>query len=343
MKEHSIRYRNFKKHKLRENINTRKITLKKKYQHSPKVLAQFVFVLLLIGVPFFFLGGPGYQGSRSFLALWNLGHVLFFFLTAWLLCGLFRSRFSKVSIVSVQLCVFVTVLILGIFVEVLQMCFGGRSPDINDIVRNQLGCLITLSFFCSGKRRWKRGLLVLFRISVLILVGIAMYPLTRAVIDEQTAFRQFPLLSDFETVFEADRWKGKELFRVEEGVARHGQHSLRVQLTTDIYSGVSLFYFPGDWQGFESLHVSVYFPAEGQLKLVCRIHDSAHNNEYTDRFNRSFVLETGWNDLVISLADIQNAPVTRLLNMKKIENLGFFVIRQDKERIIYLDQLYLER
>ncbi len=233
--------------------------MKKTYRHSPKVLTQFVFILLLIGVPFFFLGGPGSHGSRSFVAIWNLWHVLFF-------------------------------------------------------------CLF-----------------------VLILVGIAIFPLTRAVIDEQTALRQFPLLSDFETVFEGDRWKEKELFRVEEGFARHGRHSLKVNLTTDTYSGVSFFYFPGNWQGFESLHVSVYLPDEGKLNLVCRIHDSAHNNEYTDRFNRGFVLEKGWNELVILLADIQHAPVTRLLNMKKIDGLKFFGISQAKERIIYIDHLYLKK
>jgi len=75
--------------------------------------------------------------------------------------------------------------------------------------------------------------------------------------------------------------------------------------------------------------------------MVCRVHDSEHNNEYTDRFNRSFILEKGWNDLVISLADIENSPVNRLLNMDKVENLKLFVTSQDKGRIIYIDHIYL--
>jgi len=89
------------------------------------------------------------------------------------------------------------------------------------------------------------------------------------------------------------------------------------------------------------LSISVFLPEEEQLKLVCRIHDSEHNNEYADRFNRSFVLENGWNDLVIPLNDVQTAPVDRLMKMDRIENVTLFVIRQDKGRVIYIDYVYL--
>lgn len=104
---------------------------------------------------------------------------------------------------------------------------------------------------------------------------------------------------------------------------------------------MALFYFPGNWQGFKRLFISVYSPDDEKLDLVCRVHDSEHTNQYADRFNRRFVLEKGWNDLIIPLADIQRAPVTRLLNMDKIESLGLFVVKQKKERIIYIDNVYL--
>ena len=294
-----------------------------------------------MGAPLFFLGGPGSHGSRSFIALWDLGHILFFFLTSWLFCRLFRYYFLKISVLKIQAYVFILVLVSGIVVEGLQMLFDGRSPDINDILRNQLGCLITLAFFDSGKRQLARGILLPFRGVVVILVLAAIYPLGRSVIDECTALNQFPVLSDFETPFEIDRWKEKELLSVSSDVARHGNHSLKVQLTTDEYSGVGLVYFPRNWQDFERLHMSVYFYEEGQLELVCRVHDSEHNNDYSDRFNKRFLLKKGWNDLVIPLADIENAPVKRLMNMSNISNLKLFVIRQEKERILYVDHIFL--
>jgi len=59
---------------------------------------------LLIGLPFFFYGGPGYHSARSFQAAWNLGHILYFALvTGWISCGFqptslsIPQRFSKVT------------------------------------------------------------------------------------------------------------------------------------------------------------------------------------------------------------------------------------------------------
>ena len=289
----------------------------------------------------FFIGGPGAHGSRSFVALWDLGHVLFFSLTSWLLCKLWRERFPEPSIIVIPIVVFLLVLVSGITVEGLQTFFDGRSPSFQDILRNQLGCLIVLAFFDSGKRVLKKELRLVFQLSVVMLVGMALYPLGRAVIDEEIASRQFPVLSDFETPFEIDRWSEEKSLSVQEGIARYGRHSLKVQLTTNTYSGAGLVHFPGNWAEFKNLYFSVFYPEEGQLELVCRIHDSEHNNEYTDRFNKRFVLEKGWNDIIISLTDIESAPADRLLNMSEIENFKLFVVRQEKDRIIYIDHVYL--
>jgi len=308
---------------------------------SQKLRLQIVLFLLIIGAPFFFLGGPGAHGSRSFLALWDLGHVLFFFLTSLLLSKLIRYRFKGLSLFASQRAVFLLIFVLGSAVEILQMFFDGRSPDPQDVLRNQLGCLIALAFFACGKRHLRNKFLFQFQTLVIILVLLVLVPLGRAVVDECIALNQFPLLSDFETPFEADRWKEDALVNVSEDVARHGHHSLKVQLTTNLYSGVELIYFPKNWKNYENLYISVFFPDEGQLKLVCRVHDSEHNNEYIDRFNKNYLLEKGWNDLVIPFTDIENGPEKRLLNMKRIESLMVFVSQQDKEKIIYIDHVYL--
>ncbi len=310
---------------------------------SIKVRIRFVLFLLLVGAPMFFIGGPGAHGSRSFVALWDLGHVLFFALTSWLLHKLLRARFPETSLIIIQIYIFLIVLIAGITVERLQVFFDGRSPSFHDILRNQLGYLIIVAFFDFGEGQLKKELRSALQLSVALLLVMALCPLGRAVIDEQIAARQFPVLSDFETPFEIDRWAAEKKLTVQKGIARHGKYSLKVQLTTNTYSGVGLIHFPGDWSEFKNLYISVFYPEDGQLELVCRIHDSEHNNEYADRFNKRFVLEKGWNDLVISLADIERAPVDRFLNISKIENLKLFVVRQEKERIIYIDNVHLEK
>ncbi len=218
------------------------------------------------------------------------------------------------------------------------MSSGGRSPDIFDILRNQLGALITFAFLYSQKGYKKIAL----RCVVLILVGIALIPLARGGVDEWIAVNQFPVLSDFETGSEVDRWRSNGGLRIEKGIARHGTRALRVQLTTDKYSGVSLRYFQGDWRKFSHLFFSVYLPENETLDLSCRVHDSAHTNQYNDRFNRKYLLKHGWNDIVIALEDIENAPRDRLLNLTDVENVSFFVMALKRERVLYLDFVYLE-
>ena len=295
-------------------------------------------LLLILGAPFFFFGGPGVHGSRSFVALWDLGHVLFFFLASLWLFQYLKFRFPSRSFFYEFIMVFFIVLILGVSIEGLQMCSDGRLADVNDILRNQLGCLLTCVFLYPQKGYGKN----VFRILMFIVASTFLIPLIRAVTDEYIAWRQFPVLSDFETVFEIDRWKDEEKLVVSKGFARHGEYSLQVQLTTDKYSGVSLTYFKRNWQGFENLFFSVYNPDDKVLEFVCRIHDLAHNNNFNDRFNRRFLLEKGWNDLVVSLHDIEKSPENRLLDLGEIEAIGFFVVEQKRERLVYIDSVYLE-
>jgi VanZ family protein len=299
---------------------------------------KIIGLVLLFGVPFFFFGGPGAHGSRSFVALWDLGHVLFFFLTSIWLYKYQRSRFRFLSFLAIFRNVFLVVFVLGVLVEGVQMCSVARAPDVYDILRNQLGCLLVFAIYYQQKG-FKR---IVFRFVIIGFMCFAFIPLLRGVTDEWIARKQFPVISDFETSLEIDRWKSNGLIRIEKGIARHGEHALRVQLTTDTYSGVSLEYFHGNWQGFTSLFFSVYNPDDVPLEAVCRIQDSAYVNRYDDRFNRSFLLKTGWNDIVISLEDVEHGPEGRLLNLAEVESFKLFVMEQERERIIFMDWVYLE-
>jgi len=296
-------------------------------------------MVLLLGMPFFFYGGPGAHGSRSFVALWDLGHVLFFFLASLWLFKYLQNCFPTRSIFVVSRNVFLIVLFLGFAIEGLQMCFSGdRSPDMVDILRNQLGCMIALNVYLveKGYRR------TLFRFVTFGFVCIALIPLILGAGDEWIARQQFPVISDFETSFEIDRWKAEGRLSVEKEIARNGIQSLKVRLTTDKYSGVSLQYVRENWRGYNHLLVSIYNPDDESLEIICRIHDSAHNNKYNDRFNRKFLLRKGWNDLVISIHEIENSLNGRLLNLDEVETIGFFVVEQERERVVYIDSVYLE-
>jgi len=301
---------------------------------------------LLIGTPFFFWGGPGYYSSRSFQAAWDLGHILFFFLFAlW-----FHDRFKKnkvaVSPLTFFASTFLLVLLAGSLVELLQMFGTNRSPDMMDVLRNQLGCLTAFVFFIRPwvfGQQWKLRLL---RGGVLILLALAIWPLSRSLIDEYLAVRQFPVLADFETPFERFRWNNIRQLQEETEIVRHGHKAVRVQLSTNKYSGIALFYFPRDWRGYQALYCSVYNPQAAPLLLNSRIHDvhhKEHDMEFTDRFNQQFTLEQGWNDLVISLEKVKAAPKGREMDMAHIEGFGLFVIQQPRSQVLYLDHVYLDK
>jgi hypothetical protein len=300
--------------------------------------------MLLAGTPFFFWGGPGYYASRSFKSAWDLGHILFFLLLSLWLHGHLRKKKSAGG--SFFFPVFILVFFIGFLVELLQSVSSGRSPDLADMLRNQLGCLMAFAFFIRPLPSGGRGTRNLFRGAVLVLLAIAAWPLSRSLIDEYYAARQFPVLSDFETPFERSRWVNVDQLREEREIVRHGRKSVRVQLSTAKYSGIALFHFPRDWRGYRTLHCSVYNPQAAGLILNSRIHDIHHkeyNMEFNDRFNRQFSLDHGWNDLAISLEKVMKAPKGRLMNMERIEGFGLFVIQQPQPQVLYLDHVYLSK
>lgn len=312
------------------------------HAHSRWILT----VLLLIGAPFFFWGGPGYYSSRSFQAAWDLGHILYFLLfTLWLHQWL-RARRGERTIFFEFLLIFFLVFFLGIAVEFLQMLGGNRSPDAEDVLRNQLGCLAAYAYVIRPQVsavQWQQRLM---QIGVLLALMFAVWPLSRAVIDEYQAMQQFPVLADFETPFERYRWNNSNQLREETKIVRHGRKAVQVQLSTNKYSGIALFFFPPDWRGFQELRFSVYNTKNTPLFLNSRIHDvhhKKHEMEFSDRYNQQFELEPGWNDCAIPLDKVKAAPKGRAMDMEHIEGFGLFVIQQPRSQVIYLDNVHLSK
>jgi len=302
--------------------------------------------LMLIGLPFFFIGGPGYHASRSFQAAWDLGHIFFFSITtSWFLLQ-FRGKLTTIPPIKLFLILFASVFLLGSLLELLQMLPDGRNPDLGDVLRNQLGCLAAFAV-CAGRGRYALSIAVQWplRITVVVLLAVSGWPLVRAVVDEQYALRQFPVLADFETPFERYRWDNVLRTREESINVRHGAKAMRVQLSTAKYSGIALFHFPENWQGFRTLHCSLFNPLATVLTIHCRIHDThhkQHDSEFTDRFNLPIKLQPGWNEVVIDLQQVWHAPKNRLMDAQHIEGLGFFVVQLEEPMAIVVDHLYLD-
>ncbi len=305
-------------------------------------------VVLLTAAPFFFFGGPSYHSLRSLKTGWDLGHIFFFSIFSILLFRFLKGKAKGKSCLWRCAAIFLVVLVVGIIVEFVQLYLNGRQPDVYDILRNQVGCLAGCAFLLfttTPKRKewWRRGAFYFF---VTGCIMAATWPFVSSLVDESIARKRFPVLADFETPFEKSRWVNPDQLTLQGDIVRSGESSARIQLTTATYSGVRLFYFPGDWAGYKTLHFSIYNPDEKTLELHFRIHDEEHSQHgmvFQDRYHASFLLKHGWSDLQVGLDEVKLAPVSRSMDMGRVESLGLFVVRQSKPRIMYLDNLYLSK
>jgi hypothetical protein len=289
-----------------------------------------------------FVDGPGYLAPRSLCAAWDLGHIVAFSLWSHLL--LTWGPLRETSPGRQWGIVLFFCLAAGASTEGIQFLLGGDAST-GDILRDMVGGVFALSWFSPSSKVLTVRVRRVARTVATALLLIACVPLAAALTDEGIARFQFPVLSDFETPFEASRWDGDARFSVDRSVARHGKASLRVDMDTSLYSGVALVYFPRDWRGYHFLNLEVLNPSQEEIDITCRIHDQRHadgEQRYEDRFNKTFRLRSGWNRLRVDLEEVARAPVGRTLDLGTIRAIGIFASRLSTPRTIFLDHIRLE-
>jgi len=292
---------------------------------------------------FLFFGGPDYYSSRPLRLAWELGHICLFFFYTYALLNIWKG-FARRSFQVQLIVVLLLSLVLGLLIEWSQAAFD-RTFSLKDILMNVIGSIAAVGFLSPTRIAVSRNLLRITQVIICFLVLLMTYPLVIVLVDQVFARMQFPVLSNFETPFEIDRWGGSALIAIDKNTVREGNASLKVQLTTDRYSGTSLNHFLPHWHGHDSLQISIFNPSLEPLKITVRINDKEHisnGQSYSDRFNRQFILSSGWNNIDIAIDDIRNAPETREMNLRAILNLGIFTINLKHPRLIYIDDVRLK-
>lgn len=301
----------------------------------------FLVCLALICLALLFVGGPQAYSSRTFYHAWGLGHLLSFALWTWLYLQWRKQHpFGR----SVGAALLLAVL-LGAGTELLQSAIG-REASWQDFAHDFLGCLLVLVFAGEWQDRLAVWQVWLLRAGVAGLVVWAVLPFFKVALDDLVAQQQFPLLAGFETGLEASRWGGDCVRRLDRQYVYSGSASLRVDLTTNRYSGVGLRHFPGDWSGYRALRFHVYNPRVEPFPYYFRVHDQAHrdNDErYTDRYNAALIAQPGWNEVEIPLGKVAQAPRGRTLDLTRIAGMILFVDKLERPQTIYLDEVQLVR
>jgi len=300
-------------------------------------------LVAVIGTVLLFVGGPEGTAGRSFHDAWDLGHVLLFGIFAFLLHSVLTER-TEWSLLRRGMVLLAGTVLIGGGVELAQSWIGGRNASLYDLYLDMVGCLCGLVI---GRNALLRGSVFqvrMLRFMASVLLVASLYPLAVSATDEAVAERQFPVLGDFETPFEASRWTGIARFERSDAFSRSGRHSLKVRLGTETYSGLFLTYAPGNWEGYDHIAFSIYREGSSPAQMGCRIHDAEHierGRQFDDRFYADIKLETGWNDIVIPLADVRHSPKARQMDMTQVRDFGIFAARLKEPAVIYLDHVRL--
>ncbi len=295
-------------------------------------------LLSLLIIPFLFIGGPDWSSGPVYKSAWNLGHILLFALLT-----LAVRPWQWLQGWRLWLAVTGVLLATGMVIELLQYGYG-RDMDWRDLVRNLIGSWLVLAWrpLVFPQNRATAGNWLMVAVTTLLL--LAELATTAQVAARQFQMnRQLPALYDFQRDQPAPFWSGA--IASSTAHALDGSKSLKIDLGTETYSGVSLNNFPSDWRGFATLSLALFNPDSRPLSITLRINDVAHDrsdNAYSDRFNFRLDLEPGTNIYTISLATIEQAPEQRSMDMNNVRRLGLFATRLPEPRTVYLLALALD-
>ncbi len=294
-------------------------------------------ILLLIATIFLFVPNITGQFNDYQIAIWNLGHIGYFFLlTASLLPYLQRYFSSLRSRLTAALLI---TLLLSVAIEVIQLKIG-RQASVADLLNNLLGSLLALYIFQLRRplnKRMKWGLISL--LSLLLIVSLA--PLFSITADTLIAHHKHPVIADFETPFEQSRWESKQPLKI---VQRESKQLLAQLNSTDKHPGFTLTPRISDWRGYAFLQFEIYNSGDQVSPLYFRINDRVHHengNHYNDRYNTQRPLQPGWNQFQINLQRVKQAPSQRAMEMAHISGVTFFFMGSTSLETIRLDNLVL--
>lgn len=120
-----------------------------------------------------------------------------------------------------------------------------------------------------------------------------------------------------------------------------GKRVLQVAPPAARYGGVQIVDPWHDWRDFGFLSF-VAASASGQpLELTLRVHDEAHNNTYSDRYNHSWTISSEPRRICIPLALLASAPQNRVMDLGTIAGMTFFLTDTTGAEAFLLDEIRL--
>jgi VanZ family protein len=311
-------------------------------QRALRIAAIIFFLSLVVFAKF-------HEPTRFVHTLQKLAHPITFGAVALLLLTLLKRqtprRFGSYAVA------FALTVLCGAGTEIAQ-AFVHRDPSLLDVLRDALGASTALAGFATlvpgedarGRGRWRvTGALLAFAGFAIMVAPISISLAAYAHRD-----LSFPMLleacSPLDLYFVSGG--GADVSVVPstgQATSRCGS-TLRVTFGSAPYAGMALEEPYPDWRMAHTLVLDLRNPGELDLPLAVRVHDRAHNYQFRDRFNREFTLRAHESlDLAIPIAEIEDAPAGRLMNLSQIAGVIVFRDRGSMAGSFEVERILLRR
>lgn len=306
--------------------------------------------LVLLGTIWSPIGGDGRWTEEILTA----GHGVAFAVTAMLAVFALSvgRRTRRWSLIVQYGIVFVLMALLGLGTELMQISLP-RDANLEDVRTDLLGAWIGLAAFAVFDARLRTLGRIGLPLSGLIPFFVLAVPLVTCI--QAYARRQaaFPTLADYRLSYD-------DYFLQAQGTSRAhtilpqtwagftGEGAMRISFGTSAWPGLHFAEPAPNWRGYETLVIDVTNPNPKALPLGIRIHDRAHNNQYSDRFNAQVELDPLQRSVVrLPISDISSAPRNRDLDIEEVSGLILFVSgNSEPERIsegLFVSRIWLEK
>ena len=301
--------------------------------------------LVLFSIPIF-LELPG--NTLFMRELHNTGHTFLFGLLSIVtlrLTQLFLN--AKNTDIKPYILSFILSFICGILIEIIQATID-RDADIYDVLRNLLGIISFLGFYyLFNKIRLKVFTLwdILISIMSVALFLSSLVPIGSLSMAYLNRDNSVPVILDFNS-----NWAKYFIYSTNARIEHiaPGQHKefqiyhAQILFKKNGHSKIEIHETSPDWSDYASLCFSIYSDSGKEYSLNIRIHDTKHNYEHTDRFNKLLLIRPRHNHICISLEEVVNAPMGRLLDISDIVSVIIFSDKNDVDRTFLMSNFILK-
>ena len=220
-------------------------------------------------------------------------------------------------------------LLIGVTTEAAQW-LTGRGFGLLDIVRDMAGIALGTGFHALNARTTQGSRLIprkplrrTLAIALCVILCAAIYPLASLSCHYQGRNAAFPVIMDVQAGW-ATTFLEPDAARLTPAPDTCGPAFSALQLLPAHYPGIYIVDPSPDWRGYRYLGIELHSANPAPVKLSLRVHDRAHNNEFSDRFNYTLTVTPGTHQYRIALEDISNAPTGRKLDLGNIAGVKIF-------------------